>query len=64
MIDLGPTLLDLAGLSPLAGVQGKSLRPLLSGEDTALRDIVFAEHGQRVMARTMQWYGQTRMRRG
>jgi arylsulfatase A-like enzyme len=32
LIDIGPTLLDLAGLAPLAGADGASLKPLLRGE--------------------------------
>jgi arylsulfatase A-like enzyme len=31
-IDFAPTLLDLAGAPPLEGAQGRSLRPVLSGE--------------------------------
>lgn len=30
-LDIAPTLLDYAGASPLAGAQGRSLRPLLEG---------------------------------
>ncbi len=31
--DLGPTLLDLAGVAPLAGATGRSLGPVMNGED-------------------------------
>lgn len=42
LIDLMPTLLDLAGLEPVPGAQGRSFAPLLRGED--LRDrLVFIE---------------------
>ena len=32
LVDLAPTLLDLLGLPPLAGAQGRSLAPLLVGQ--------------------------------
>ncbi|MDO8541948.1 MAG: sulfatase [Opitutaceae bacterium] len=34
-IDFAPTLLDLAGAPPLAGAQGRSLRPILAGATPA-----------------------------
>ena len=44
VIDLAPTLLELAGAAPLAGMEGESLRPLLeSPEGYAGREVVFAE---------------------
>ena len=55
LIDLGPTLLDLAGLEPLDDASGQSLCALLSGENEALHEVVFSEHGPRVMARTHEW---------
>ena len=55
LIDLGPTLLDLAGLGPLDGASGISIRPLLEGEDTELHETVFSEQGPRIMARTREW---------
>ena len=54
-IDLGPTFLEMAGLPPMADVSGRSLTPLLRGEDSVLHECVFSEHGQRVMARTHDW---------
>jgi arylsulfatase len=54
-IDLGPTFLELAGLAPLAGASGRSLQPLLTGQDTVLHECVFSEHGARIMARTNDW---------
>ncbi len=41
-IDVAPTLLELAGLSP-RGMQGRSLRPLLEGTETDWRDAFFYE---------------------
>lgn len=55
LIDLGPTLLEMAGLSPLDGASGRPLQPLLQGEDTELHECVFSEYGPRVMARTRDW---------
>ena len=55
LIDLGPTLLDLAGLGQLKGASGISIRPLLEGKPTELHDTVFSEHGPRIMARTLEW---------
>ena len=59
LIDLGPTLLDAAGLEPLEGangqaVHGRSAAPLLQNEGAG-RDIVFSEHNPRIMARTREW---------
>ncbi len=34
-VDVAPTLLDLAGAPPLAGAEGRSLRPALSGREMA-----------------------------
>ncbi len=42
-MDLGPTLLDLAGLSGYDGVQGSSLRPLLEDPAATVRDHVLIE---------------------
>jgi len=55
LIDLGPTLLDLAGQEPLDGAHGVSIRPLLEGGREELHDAVFSEHAQRVMVRTRDW---------
>ncbi|MBC2603227.1 sulfatase-like hydrolase/transferase [Puniceicoccus vermicola] len=55
LIDLGPTLLDLAGLAPLEGANGISLRSGLEGGNFPARDAVFSETGPRVMIRTLEW---------
>ncbi len=47
LIDLMPTLLDLAGIAPPEGAQGRSLKPLLAGQEPGPgfdRDI-FSESG-------------------
>jgi arylsulfatase A-like enzyme len=43
-LDIAPTLLDFAGLEPPALMRGRSLRPLLYGEDTDWRKEWFYEH--------------------
>jgi arylsulfatase A-like enzyme len=43
-IDLAPTLLDYAGVAIPAGMQGKSLRPLVEGKQIAWRTDWFYEH--------------------
>ena len=55
LIDLGPTLLEVAGLGPLVGAAGLSLGPLLHGEEAVLHETVFSEYGPRIMARTEAW---------
>ena len=42
-IDLGPTLLDLAGLDPYHGIQGHSLVPLMADPAASVRDTVLIE---------------------
>jgi|LauGreSuBDMM15SN_2_FD.fasta_scaffold11909_2 arylsulfatase A-like enzyme len=43
-IDVAPTILDLAGVPVPALMQGRSLVPLLRGEDVPWRDAVFLEN--------------------
>ena len=43
-IDLGPTMLELAGLPVPEVAQGRSLLPLLRGDPVAWRDDFFCEH--------------------
>jgi len=40
-IDLTPTVLDILGLKPLEGMDGRSFRPLLGGKEQSGRDRVF-----------------------
>ena len=42
-IDLGPTLLDLAGIEPYHGIQGRSLTPLMDDPSATVRDHVLIE---------------------
>lgn len=43
-IDLAPTLLELTGVSPPPGIDGRSLVPLLAGESTRWRASFLAEY--------------------
>ena len=45
-MDLGPTILELAGLTPPPEMEAISLLPTLNSEDQPLRDYVFAEHSR------------------
>ena len=44
LLDIHPTLLDMAGVSPPDACDGASLKPALCGRPTARRDWVFCEH--------------------
>lgn len=46
MMDLGPTILELAGVPVPESFEARSLLPALRGEDTPGREHVFAEHGR------------------
>lgn len=43
-VDIAPTLLELAGVKRLSGLQGISLLPILSNPDVEVRKFAFAEH--------------------
>ena len=43
-LDLAPTLMDLAGIAPLAGMEGRSLRPIFDGRATNWRDSFLIEY--------------------
>jgi choline-sulfatase len=60
LLDVMPTILDFAGLAGPAGMEGRSLLPLVRGDgDVALPEVFFAEtHFQRrdkVAAYTSEW---------
>jgi arylsulfatase len=44
LVDIAPTLMDAAGLTIPAGMQGRSLTPLLTGQSTTHRDSVYMEY--------------------
>ncbi len=54
LVDLGPTLLEVAGASPLPGAHGRSLVPILSGKADD-RTEVFSEFEQSRMVRRGGW---------
>lgn len=43
-IDVAPTILDRVGLKPFNGVQGRSLLPILDGQQAAAREALLIEH--------------------
>lgn len=56
-IDVAPTLLEACGVKVPESIQGKSLRPVLSGKATTHRDRVFVEYSENeeAMVRTADW---------
>lgn len=44
LVDIAPTLIEAAGLPIPSGMQGQSLRPLLTGESSQARDSVYTEY--------------------
>ena len=44
--DIAPTLLEIAGVSPMAGVQGASLLPLMRGQESPWRTSILVEEDQ------------------
>jgi len=57
VIDLPPTILELAGVDRPETFQGVSLRPILNEPQASVRDVVFAErnwHGQRYHERMVR----------
>ncbi len=64
LMDLGPTILELAGVEPPESFEAESLLPALEGEDWAGREVVFSEHARdpiltgtefMSMVRTREW---------
>jgi arylsulfatase A-like enzyme len=49
-IDIAPTILERAGVTPYNGIQGKSLLPIMKDGSASLRDaLMLEEEGQRVI---------------
>jgi len=46
LFDLGPTVLELAGVDPDDSMEAESLLPALRGENWSGREVVFAEHAR------------------
>ncbi len=57
LMDIGPTLLDLAGLDPLPGASGKSFRCVLDGQEADWCDEVFAEQTKSMVGDAMSDVG-------
>ncbi|MGO1817611.1 MAG: sulfatase family protein [Sphingobacterium sp.] len=47
-IDIAPTVMDMAGVTKDKRIQGRSFLEVLQGQDTTIRDFVFAEHNWHV----------------
>lgn len=45
-MDVGPALLEIAGVAPPASMEARSLLPAMEGKDWTPREYVFAEHGR------------------
>jgi len=56
-VDLTPTILQTLGIEPMTQIQGESLMPVLQGETTEHKDIVFSEFlaDNKAMIRTSEW---------
>jgi len=55
LMDVGPTLLDLADVSSEGKFQAVSLGPVIRGEAEEVHDAVFSEYNVRRMVRTKDW---------
>ncbi|EAZ80933.1 sulfatase [Algoriphagus machipongonensis] len=57
LIDLYPTLADLAGLDYPKAIQGKSLKPLIENPNKKVRDMAFSvsQGGRSFLVRTEKW---------
>jgi len=55
LIDVAPTILDAAGLDGPADMDGRSLRPLLTGEAADWRQELFVETGATAAVLTPDW---------
>jgi arylsulfatase A-like enzyme len=64
LMDIGPTILELAGLTPPSSMEAQSLLPALAGDPWQGREAVFAEHSRdgilqetefMTMVRTREW---------
>ncbi len=59
LTDLAPTLLDLCGTSPIAGAQGRSLRPLFENQSFDPGENYAEFYGQRfVYTQRIVWHGE------
>ena len=54
LMDLGPTVLELAGVEPQPWMQAKSLMPIIRGEMASVRSFVFSEHARDMILRSTE----------
>ena len=56
-VDVLPTILDYLGIPEKEDAQGRTLRPLISGEDTLHKDYIFSEFlaDNKAMVRSERW---------
>jgi arylsulfatase len=62
MMDLGPTILELAGLEVPDSMEAMSLLPALAGDAWSGREVVFAEHGRDGILRETEFMTMVRSR--
>jgi hypothetical protein len=53
-VDTAPTLLDLAGLPPLADAEGHSLVPMIQGKNSEINQCIYAEEDAGILARSVR----------
>jgi arylsulfatase len=53
-VDTAPTLLDLAGVAPLADAEGHSLKPLIEGQVKSVNDYIFGEEDVEIPERSVR----------
>ncbi len=56
-VDIAPTILDALDIPPMGDVQGKSFLPVVKGEKSEYKEIVFSEFlvDNKAMVRTKEW---------
>ena len=54
-VDLFPTIAQLSGFDAPECVQGMDLSPLMTGEQSEIRDVIFAEAVDKRCIRTREW---------
>jgi arylsulfatase A-like enzyme len=61
-MDLGPTILQLAGITPPAAFEAQSLLPALENVTWSGREVVFAEHSRDGILQTTEFMSMVRTR--
>lgn len=54
LVDIPPTLLDFAGIEPPDTMEGRSIRPLLSGESSRWKDSIFIQISESEVGRALR----------